>query len=333
MSYIAVDRLIRLIDSIDLATYRVLRVVDGELFGPEEIEGLASKEEAVLVLTKRTEPWQRKEYVYAVKISDTGRRFWFEIPRIEMIKLATEATSAVTADIRRAELYVTPRPETVAVMHQVLRALKRYSPDVYVKTLIDLGTGAGDDIINAISFASRLLTDGLSRYVYVTAISKARHYFGAMMPGGTLTRDCLSGFAKLDPPEGGGSFLCFGISPAHVLKDIRSFLALSRFALSNYEYGSKELYGVIESDPGAFSGDDLRSFMRETKTSGSVRFKERSEDIAWVTLFEPWSEWFMNVLRRAKNGLEVISPDLKRFAAVEAHRILRSIEEILSRPI
>ncbi len=333
MSYVAVDRLIRLIDSIDLATYRVLRIIDGELFGPEEIEGLGSKEEAVLVLAKRTEPWEGREYVYAVKVGDVGSRFWFEIPRIEMIKLATAAASAVTADIRRAELYATPRPETVAVMHQVLRALKRYSPNAYVKTLIDLGKGVGDDIINAVSFAARLLSDGLSRHVYVTAISKARHYFGAMMPGGALTKDCLRRFAMLDPPEGGGSFLCFGISPAHVLKDIKALLLLSRFAFSGYEYGASELYGVIEADPKVFTDEDLRAFMKETKTGGEVRFRERGEDVAWVTLFEVWSDWFTDVFRRARRGLEEVSPELKRFAAVEAHRVLKSIDEILSRPV
>lgn len=333
MSYVAVDRLIRLIDSIDLATYRVLRVVDGELYGPEDVEGMASKEEAVLVLAKRTEPWEGREYVYAVKVGDVGRRFWFEVPRIEMMKLATSATSAVTADVKRAELYATPRPETVAVMHQVLRTLKRYFPDAYVKTLIDLGTGAGDDVINAVSFAARLLSDGLSRHVYITAVSKARHYFGAMIPGGALTKECLTRFARLDPPEGGGSFLCFAISPAHVLKDIRSLLMLSRFALSGYEYGARELHGVIEADPRVFTDEDLRSYMRETKTGGEVRFREVREDVTWVTLFEVRSEWFTDVLRRARDGLERISPKLKRFAAVEAHRVLRSIDEILSMPV
>ncbi len=332
MSYVAVDRLIRLIDSIDLATYRVLRVVDGELFGPEEVEGMASKDEAVLVLAKRTEPWEGREFVYAVKVGDVGKRFWFEIPRIEMIKLATSAASAVTADVRRAELYATPRPETVAVMNQVLRALRRYSPDAYVKTLVDLGTGAGDDLINAVSFAARLLTDGLSKHVYITAISKARHYFGAMMPGGALTKECLTRFARLDPPEGGGSFLCFGVSPAHVLKDLRSLLTISRFALSGYEYGASELHGVIEADPSVFTAEDLRAFMRETKASGDIRFREVGKDTAWVTLFEVWSEWFADALRKVKEGLEGAAPELRRFAAVEAHRVLKSIDELLSRP-
>lgn len=333
MSYVAVDRLIRLIDSIDLATYRVLRVVDGELFGPDEVEEMASKDEAVLVLAKRTEPWKGRSYVYAVRVGDVGKRFWFEIPRIEMIKLATAAASAVTADIKRAELYATPRPETVAVMHQVLRAVKRYSPDAYVKTLIDLGTAAGDDLINAVSFAARLLTDGLSKHVYITAVSKARHYFGAMIPGGALTKECLRRFAANDPPEGGGSFLCFGISPAHVLKDVRALLTLTRFAFSGYEYRARRLHGLIEADPAVITGEDLRAYLRETKAVGEIRYRELGEDIAWVTLFEAWSDWFRDVLVRAGDSLREISPELKRFAAVEAHRVLKSIDELLSRPV
>ncbi|GEM_PF-6092626 len=333
MSYAAVDRLIRLIDSVDLASYRVLRVIDGELFGPEEIEGLPSKNEAVLVLAKRTEPWEGRDFVYAVRVGDSGKRFWFEIPRIEVMKLAASATSAVTADIRRAELYATPRPETVAVMHQVLRALKRYSPEAYIKTFVDLGTGAGDDLINAVTFAAKLLADGLSKHVYVTAVSRARHYFGAMMPGKALTRECLIRFSALDPPEGGGSFLCFGVSPAHVLKDIGSLLTLSRFALSGREYRARELHGVIEACEKEFSEEDLRTYLRTTRTAGTVRFSRLKEDEAWVSIFEVRSEWFLNVLRGARDELESVSSELRRFAAVEAHRALRSIMDILGRPV
>lgn len=327
------DRLIGLIDSINLATYKVLRVVDGELFGPEELEGLASKDEALLVLAKRIEPWEGREYVYVVKVGDTGRRFWFEIPRIEVMKLASTAASAATGDVKRAELYATPRPETVAVMYQVLRTLKRYSPDAYVRVLIDIGTGEGHDIINAISFVARLFADGLSEHVYITAISKARHYFGAMVPGGALTRECLTRFTRLDPPEGGGSFLCFGVAPAHVLKDIKSLILISRFALSGYEYSSGKLYGVIESDPGVFTEEDLRDFMRETRVGGEVRFRKAENDMAWVTLFEVWSEWFTDVLKKAKKDLEEALPELRRFAAVEAHRVLRSIDYMYSRSV
>lgn len=333
MSYVAVDRLVRLIDSIDLATYRVLRVVDGELFGPEEVEGMASKDEAVLVLAKRTEPWEGREFIYSVKVRDVGRRFWFEIPRIEMMKLATSAASAVTADIRRAELYATPRPETVAVFNQVIRALKRYSPGAHVKALIDLGNGGSDDLINAVSFAARLLADGLSKHVYITAVSRARHYFGAMIPGKALTKECLRKFAELDPPEGGGSFLCFGVSPAHVLKDIGSLLLLSRFAHSGYEYGAGELHGVIEADPRVFTDDDLRAYIREKKIGGRISFREAGGGEAWVTLFEVWSEWFTDVLRKARDGLEGVSSELKRFAAVEAQRALNAMDELLSRPV